>query len=152
MINELSTIILVANTIMLACLVLVFVKIKRNLPDFQQIFDDLGGSIGEQFQILFEKPSVSKAMSVLGKASGDKRADAALRKKAAESVIGQYPAAGFVLKQMGMTPLEGIKLINDPMIGPMIQKFMANGAKGLSKMGQSQNRQSVLSSNNFEVK
>ena len=29
-----------------------------------------------------------------------------------------------------MTPTEGLQLLNDPMIGPMIRQLLANGAKG----------------------
>lgn len=132
--NELLTILSVANTVLLGVLIIFLLKFKRSIPDIQQVLDDVGQSIGEQFSGIFEKPAVSKAMSVLGKKSGMVRADAALRKKAADGIIQQIPAAGFVLDQLGMTAEEGLRLLNDPMIGPMIQNMLSKGTGGLQNL------------------
>jgi len=132
--NELVTVLTLINTVILASLVIVLYIFKRSIPDIQQVLDDVGASVGEQFSGIFEKPAVSKAMSVLGQKSGEVRADKALRKKAANALIQQIPAAGFVLDQLGMTAEEGLRLMNDPMIGPLIQNMLQKGTGGIQNL------------------
>lgn len=115
----------------MSLLIVFLIKFQRSIPDIQEVLNDVGGSIADQFSGIFEKPVVKKAYSVLGKQSGEKRADKALRKKAANALIDQIPAAGFVLDQLGMTPEEGLKLMNDPMIGPLIQNMLQKGTGGI---------------------
>ena len=104
--------------------------LRRTIP---VILEDVGQDIGEQFGAIFEKPTVKQAMSVMGKKSGEVRASAALRNKAAEKIIEGYPSIGFLLEQMDMTPVEGLQLWNDPLIGPMIRGALSKGVQNLGK-------------------
>ena len=124
------------NTVLLTSLALVLLKIKRGIPDFEQVFDDFGGSVSEILNKNFSKPAVSKAMSVLGSKSGEARANKALRNKAANAVLAKQPLIKMALEELDISPLEGLQLMNDPVVGPMIQGLMARGAQGLSNMGK----------------
>ena len=134
--NDLGTVFSVASTVLLAVLIVLLLKIKRDLPDVQQILDDVGESIASQLGSVFEKPSVSKAMSVLGKKSGEARADKALRKRVAAQAMEQMPGIGIILDQFNLTPIEGLKLMNDPLIGPLIQRGIAAAQKGIGNLGK----------------
>ena len=151
----LETGLILFNTAALLVLIVLLMKFKRSIPDIQTVLNDVGASIGEQLSGVFEKPAVSKAMSVLGKKSGQVRADSALRKKAANALVGQIPAAGLVLDQLGMTAEEGLQLLNDPMIGPLIQNMLQKGTGGVQKMlgsfGGNGSPQRQTHSNNGDV-
>ena len=107
----------------------------RALPD---ILIDVGESIGEQFGEIFEKPTVKQAMSLMGKKSGQVRADTALRNKAADKLLEGVPSVGFILDQLDLTPVEGLQLLNDPLIGPFIKGAIQNVGKGFLKGNPSQ--------------
>lgn len=132
--NDVLTYFSVVDTILLAVMIIFLLKFKRSIPDIQQVLNDVGSSVSEQFVNIFEKPAVNRAMSVLGKKSGEVRTDKALVSKAANAIIEQLPAAGFVLDQLGMTPEEGIRLLRDPMIGPFIQNMLAQGSGSLKNL------------------
>lgn len=132
-----------------AGLIVFLYKFKSGLPDFQQIFDDFGGSIGETFEGLVKDPMVSRSMSVLGSKSGDARASKALKNKVAEKALGQNVLLKKALDYLDITPIEGLELLNDPTIGPTIQGLMANfqsgigGALGGGGQGQRNNSHGV---------
>ena len=102
---------------------------SRTIPE---ILNDVGASIGEQFGEIFEKPAVKQAMSVMGKKSGEVRASNALRNKAADKILEGVPSIGFILDQLDLTPVEGLQLMNDPLIGPFIKRAIEGGLKGLT--------------------
>lgn len=108
---------------------------KRTIPT---ILNDVGEDIGEQFSNIFEKPTVKQAMSVMGKRSGEVRASDALRNKAANKILESYPSIGFILDQLNLSPIEGVQLINDPLIGPMIKGVISKGLQNLGKNNPSQ--------------
>jgi len=108
-------------------------RLKRSIPDLLQ---GALNDVGAQFAEIFEKPMVKRSMSVLGKQSGDVRADKALRNKAAEGLLAKVPSAQFILDQLDMTPIEGLQLLNDPLIGPIIKNALAGGLKGFKGFGQ----------------
>lgn len=137
----LETILIVLNTFLLGALIAILLKFKQAIPDIQQILDDVGHSISEQMTQIFEKPQVSRAMSVLGKQSGEVRATKALRNKAADGLLAQYPSIKMVLDQLDISPIEGLQLMNDPIVGPMIKGALAKGIKGLTQ-GQKSSRRS----------
>ena len=105
---------------------------SRTIPE---ILNDVGASIGEQFGEIFEKPTVKQAMSLMGKKSGEVRASNALRNKAADKLLEGVPSINFILDQLDLTPVEGLQLMNDPLIGPIIKGALQKGFKGL--VGQS---------------
>ena len=124
----------------LVTLLLLAIYIKRTLPNIlEEVAIGAGESITSSLQELFEKPSVKHAMSILGKQSGEIRADKALQEKAAEAFINQSPAISMALEKIGITPLEGVKLFNDPLFGPMIQNFLG-GFLNLSNNPGQQNQ------------
>ena len=128
-----ETILSVVSTVLLGALIIIMLKFKRDMPDIQHVLDDVGASIGEQMTEIFEKPSVSKAMSVLGKQSGEVRADKALRNKVANKILDQYPSIGFILEQLDLSPIEGVKLLNDPLVGPWIKGMISKATSGFLK-------------------
>lgn len=131
--NVLATILSIVGTASLTCFLLVL-YVRRTLPI---ILTDVGLSVSEQIgdniKQTFADPNVSKAFSILGKKSGESRANNALREKAAEKILEGIPSIGFILDQMDLTPIEGLQLLNDPLIGPTIQGFLQKGMKGLLK-------------------
>ena len=111
-------------------LLLLGLYVKRTLPGIlEDVAVGAGESITESLKATFETPNVKKAMSILGKQSGDVRADKALRNKAADAVMDMQPVIKMVLDKIGLSPLEGLQLLNDPTFGPMIQGFIQNIGK-----------------------
>lgn len=90
----------------------------------QQAITDVASQISENFQAVFETPSVSRAMSVLGKKSGQVRAEQAVLNKFSENLPEIMPSMGFLADKLDMEPLEMVQLMNDPIVGPTIQKFL----------------------------
>lgn len=133
----LVTALIVLNTMLLGALIIILFTFKAAIPDIQQVLDDVGASISEQMAQIFEKPSVSRAMSVLGKESGSKRASAALKNKVAEKALGSNILAKKALEYLDITPLEGFELMNDPTFGPVIRNMIGGFSKGLGGLGGS---------------
>ena len=106
--------------------------VRRALP---RILEDVGLSVSDQInekiQGTFAEPNVKRAFSILAKQSGAVRANDALRSKAADKLLEGVPSIGFILDQLDMTPTEGLQLLNDPLIGPVIQNFIKSGGKNL---------------------
>lgn len=121
----------VVNTFLIGVLIVFLYIFKRSVrPTIQEALNTVGAQISKTFG----EPQVKRAMSVLGKQSGEVRADKALRKKAAGAVIDRMPALGMVLKQIGISPLEGVKLLNDPVFGPLIRRGLATAQGALEKV------------------
>lgn len=115
-------------------LLLLALYIKRTLPNIlEDVAISAGESITGHLKETFESPNLKRAMSILGKKSGEVRASDALRTKAAEGILESYPSIGFILDQLNLTPIEGLQLMNDPLIGPMIKGALE---KGIKKFGQ----------------
>jgi hypothetical protein len=129
----LVTALIILNTLLLGALIVFLLKFKASIPDIQQVLDDVGASISEQLTQIFEKPSVSRAMSVLGSKSGDARASKALKAKVAEKALGSNVLVKKALEYLDITPVEGLELMNDPTIGPIIQNALAGGLGGFTK-------------------
>jgi hypothetical protein len=132
----LKTIISVVATTLLTLGLLVF-YLRRTLPDIQTILNDVGASVSGQLKEAFLDPNVKKAFSILGKQSGEVRANDALREKAADKLLEGYPAIGMILDQLDLTPIEGLQLMNDPLVGPMIRGALQKGLEGLQGGGGS---------------
>lgn len=115
---------------MLGYLIIKLSIFQRSLPDFQQVFDDFSEGLGNVFTEGLQNPTVKRAMGVLGKKSGEVRADAALRNRVAEKAVGSNVLLKKALEYFDVTPVEGLQLMNDPLVGPFIQRFMANLAQG----------------------
>jgi len=133
----------VLNTLLLAVLIMFLLKFKREvpdlIPDFEEIGTEFAGKIGETIKGVLEGPAVSKAMGILGKHSGEARADKALQKKVAGKLMDQMPGIGMILEQFDLTPVEGLKLMNDPLVGPLIQRGLAAAQGAIGKFGQHNN-------------
>ena len=126
----LVTCLIVLNTVLLGALIVLLATFKRGLPDLLQgALNDVGGQLSE----IFEKPQVQRAMSVLGKKSGDVRADKALKNRVADKALGQSVIMKKALDYFGLSALEGIELMQDPTFGPIIQGFIQKGGQGLLK-------------------
>lgn len=105
-------------------------KFERELPDFQQIFDDFGEGIGKTFAEGVKDPMVKRAMTTLGAKSGEARASKALQKKVADKIVGQNVLLQKGLEYLDISSVEGLELMNDPTLGPVIRNMMAQIAKG----------------------
>lgn len=133
----LTTILSLISAILLLVLIIKLTIFQRSMPNIDEVLNDVGISIGDQLKQIFENPTVKKAYSILGKQSGEVRADAALRNKAADKLLEGYPSIGFILDQLDLTPVEGLQLLKDPLIGPFIQGALQKGLKGLQNPSSS---------------
>ncbi len=93
---------------------------------------DVLNDVGEQFTQVFQEPNVKRAFTILGKKSGESRANTALRSKAANAIIDRIPSIRMILEELDIEPIEGLELLNDPLIGPVLQGFLKIGAEGLA--------------------
>lgn len=113
---------------MLGYMIIVLYKLKENIPDLLQ---GALNDVGNQLSDIFEKPQVKRAMSVLGKESGQVRASSALKNRVADKALGQSIVVKKALDYFGLSALEGIELMQDPTFGPIIQGFIMKGGQGL---------------------
>lgn len=119
-------------------LIVGLMKFKRDIP---LLLEDIAVSAGEQInegiKETFANPNVKKAFTVLGKQSGVSRASEALRNKVAEKAMEGIPSLNLVLEQFDITPLEGMQLLRDPIVGPFIQGIIKKGLGGILAGGGS---------------
>lgn len=117
---------ILASLIPTAAIIIGMIFINRKIPILiQNVLDD----VGEQLQEMFANPTIKKAYSILGKQSGEVRTDNALREKAANAIVQEIPSVNIILERLGIEPIEGIKLMNDPIFAPIIQGFIQKAAK-----------------------
>ena len=126
----LLTLLNVILTAFLTCIILAL-YIKRTLPGIlEEVAIGAGESISEQLNETLSSPNMKRAMSILGQKSGESRASDALRNKAANAIVEQSPVVKFALDKIGISPLEGLQLMNDPLIGQSIQGLIGSFLKG----------------------
>lgn len=112
--------------------------IRRALPELvQDVLNDVGQSIGKQFKNVFADPNVKRAMSILGKESGESRASDALKSRVADKMMNQNFVIKKALEYFDLTPLEGVQLMNDPTFGPLIQNAIGSLMQKVSGGGGS---------------
>ena len=121
---------IVINTALLLGLIMILASFKRSLPDVEQILVDVGGDISEKMGEIFKEPMVKRAMSTLGKQGGEARASKALKNRVAEKALGQNVLLKKALEYLDITPMEGLELMSDSQIGPVIRNLMAGFQKG----------------------
>ena len=113
---------------------MILLKFKANIPDLLHDTVQEGlDTIGTTFSEVFEKPQVKRAMTVLGKQSGEVRASDALKERIAEKAIGNSILIKKACEYFDITPVEGLELMQDPTFGPLIQGFIQKGGASLSK-------------------
>ena len=116
-------------TSVLTCVVLAL-YIKRNLPKIlTDVAVGVSDDIRQGLEETFATPNVKKAFSILGKQSGEVRADAALVDRVAANVVKASPLLDMALKKFGISATEALTLANDPTIGPIIQGFLKGGTE-----------------------
>jgi len=130
MFNVLPTYLSLLIAFMLGYLIIKLYNFQRSLPDFQQVFDEFGEGLGKTFTEGLQNPTVKRAMGVLGKKSGEVRASDALKNKVATKVMGQNILLKKALEWLDISPTEGLELMGDPMLGPVVRNLMASFAKG----------------------
>lgn len=102
--------------------------LHRSIPELvQNVLND----VGKQLEKTFENPTIRKAYGILGQKSGDARAEKALRVKVADKVMDENPIIKKALEYFDIEPLEGLQLLNDPMIGPLIQGYISKLQGGI---------------------
>ena len=140
----LQTVLSVVSILLTASLIVFLYIFKRSLPDFGQVFDNLGGDISAAFSEIVSKPVVKASMSQLGSKSGDVRAARALKKRVADTVVSKNILLKKGLEYLDISSVEGLELMADPTLGPVIRNVMASlqdGASGLlSGVGGGQRR------------
>jgi hypothetical protein len=122
------------SIVLSASLIVFLYKFKAELPDFQQVFDEFGGSMGEAFSNFAKDPMVSRSMSVLSQKSGDARTAKALKKRVADTIVSKNLLLKKGLEYLDISSVEGLELMADPTLGPVIRNVMASlqdGASGL---------------------
>ena len=134
MLEQLTACLTVFLSVTLALLCVFLYKFQRSLPDFTQIFDNLGGDISAAFSEIVSKPVVKASMSQLGAKSGDVRAAKALKKRVADTVVSKNILLKKGLEYLDISSVEGLELMADPTLGPVIRNVMGSlqdGASGL---------------------
>jgi len=92
--------------------------------------------IGEQLKTTFADPMVKRGMSIIAGKSGEVRADNALRAKVANKVVGESPVIEQILAYFDIDAVDGLKLLNDPLLAPIIQGFLSKKGGILANPGQ----------------
>lgn len=131
MFEGIGTYLSVLIALLLGYLIVKLYNFERSAPDLIQ---DALNDVGAQISKIFEKPVVKASMTNLGKRSGEVRASTALKNRVAKQVMGQNVLISKACEALGITPMEGLQLMQDPTIGPMIQGMMGKiqaGAGGL---------------------
>lgn len=117
----LSLALIVLNLIITLAFTVLVLRFFKRMPDLiQNVLNDVGAQLNE----IFANPTIKKAYSIMGKQSGQVRADAALQNKVANKFVENSPVIKKALEVLDITPIEGLQLLNDPFLGPMIQSFM----------------------------
>lgn len=142
----LGTVLQLVSIVLTASLIMFLYIFKRSLPDFAQVFDNLGGDISAAFTDIVSQPVVKASMSQLGSKSGDVRAAKALKKRVADTVVSKNILLKKGLEYLDISSEEGLELMADQTLGPVIRNVMAglqDGASGfldgLGSGGQRQN-------------
>ncbi|MBA7530797.1 hypothetical protein ES705_23008 [subsurface metagenome] len=134
MLQGLGTYLSLIIAFMLGYLIIKMYNFEHSLPDFQQIFDEFGGGISATFKEIVTNPTVKASFSNMGKQSGDVRAARALKKRVADTVVGKNLLLKKGLEYLDISSVEGLELMADPTLGPVIRNIMASlqdGASGL---------------------
>jgi len=131
-VDLLNLALVVLNVALSIAFIAQILRFQRSLPELIQcVLND----IGEQLSKIFEKPTVSRAMGIIAKKGGEVRADKALKERVASKVVDNHPILKRALDYFEIEPLEGLSLLNDPDVGPLIQGFLAQGMKGIEEIG-----------------
>ncbi len=130
----LGTCLQLVSIVLTASLIVFLYIFKRSLPDFGQIFDTLGGDISATFKEIVTNPTVKASFSNMGKQGGDVRAAKALKKRVADTVVSKNILLKKGLEYLDISSVEGLELMADPTLGPVIRNVMGSlqdGASGL---------------------
>ena len=128
----LGTVLQLVSIVLTASLIMFLYIFKRSLPDFAQVFDNLGGDISATFKEIVTNPTVKASFSNMGKQSGDIRAAKALKKRVADTVVSKNLLLKKGLEYLDISSVEGLELMADPTLGPIINNVMANLQSGAS--------------------
>lgn len=96
----------------------------------QQAIVDVAEQISGTLVASLNDPMTKRAMSILGKQSGVVRAEKATLDKFNEALPNMIPSLGIIGEQLGMEPLEMLQLLNDPLVGSILQGFLGGGGGG----------------------
>jgi len=112
----------------LLSLVLLAIYMNRTIP---KILDDVGVSIGETFTEIFKDPMAKRAMTILGKKSGEVRLNAAAEKSLANNILNNLtPELRIILDRIAPDFIEeyGPETVLQlaTKYAPMLQQFIPN--------------------------
>lgn len=113
----LVTALFVGVTCSLATFGLLYLYMRKAIPNLMQ---DVLTDVGEELKEIFANPTIKKAYSFMASQSHVARADNALREKVAGKIVGQSAVLGKALEYLDISPVEGLKLLNDPLLQPII--------------------------------
>jgi hypothetical protein len=135
-----QTVLICAGTLLFIALFLLKDKLLTSVLDsdavnnkIQTVLNDMGESFREGLTNMLESPAVSRANTIIGRLGHESRADDALKDKVADKLLQSNPLIGKALEYFDLTPMEGLSLINDPTLGPLIQSFIQKAQEGLGK-------------------
>ena len=128
----LGTVLQLVSIVLTASLIVFLYIFKRSLPDFRQVFDNLGGDISATFKEIVTNPTVKASFSNMGKQSGDVRAAKALKKRVADTVVSKNILLKKGLEYLDISSVEGLELMADPTLGPVIRNVMGSLQEGTS--------------------
>ena len=107
-------------------------KLESKLPE---ILESVGLSVAEQIRDMikqeFLNPNVKRFFSHIGTEGGEVKTNKALVSRVSNTILDQYPAAKMVLDRLNITPEEGLTLLNDPTVGPLIRQALGQLTAGL---------------------
>lgn len=84
--------------------------------DIALAIEHLPDAFSEGIESTLSKPAVSKAMGILGKRSGEVRANDAAFNKVADFVVNSDPIVKTIVDQVGIDPTTALGLLSDPRI------------------------------------
>jgi len=128
----LGTCLQLVSIVLTASLIVFLYIFKRGLPDFEQVLDNLGGDISTSLQEIVTNPTVKASFSQLGKQSGDVRAAKALKKRVADTVVSKNMLLKKGLEYLDISSEEGLELMADQTLGPIIRNLMGSLQEGTS--------------------
>lgn len=110
--------------------ILLLLRFLRSVPDLiQAVLNDVGASITEQLNEVLT-PTMKRGLSLASQKGNQAKANIALREKVASKITAQSPIVNKILEYFDVSPMEGIKILNDPMLAPIIQRFLAGLKEG----------------------
>ena len=123
-------------------------KERKYIQTFRQLKTEFMDPVADSLAAitkLFESGMMGRAMSILGKQSGNARADKALVKQFNTAIKGKSPVVNAFSQFIGMEPTDLMRIAGDPALEPYVGPLLTNllsGQLGQNNGGDLPNRNS----------